>query len=816
MLRHYRIESVIGQGGFGITYGAYDTELHRKVAIKECYPKDFVSRDGTTVVPTSTKEEIDFNWALGKFVDEATTLALFKNTGIVQVLQILKEENNTAYMVLEFVEGQSLHTWLKGLESKPTEEQLKKVIVPLIDALQVVHENGIAHRDIAPDNIYIRNSGDAVLLDFGAARQTISQQSRTMNLVVKDGYSAPEQYYTEGKQGAWTDIYAFAATVYRAIAGKRPIDAMARLDAFNNGDADPLKSLHEIAGESYSDTFLAAVMKGMAPQTKKRPQDLTEWRSLLMDEDDEVKTVAISALASAPASIGIDTDKKKNSFVQISAIALLIASAVLGGGYWYNEQQTLKAEAQAQSELKAQNEAEARAQQEEFARQEKVASAQRDVEEIARREAEEKTAREAEIKAKQKADARAYAEAEIKAWKLANAVDNRYGYTNYLSEYAVSQNAQSAKAALAALSAPWTHLLDDNGAAQRGRAIAANDDFIAVVGEATHKDNAGAQAVVYKFSWSGKLLWKQEFGDAGDEILEDVIILDDGSIIVVGHLSKPSSGLKEAIIRSYNIDGNLNWQKVISTDQSKQFNAVAQLPDGDLVVVGKTRDILNDASDGWLVKFNKFGDFLLEKTLGEGGRNSFADVRPFSNGSLAVIGSTQVEDTEKSKFWLLKLDSKFNVIMNHSPSFGEMSSLEIAGDGQYFAVGNIKLSETSLMSMASRVTRDDKVQPIISTNKMNVVSSSIALTSSNEMFIAGQTSPKGSGQVDGLITKYSADFREVLWERVLGGSGRDTIADVEVLSDGTAVVVGSSEIKKNSGSDFWIMRLGPGGQYKLN
>ena len=130
-LRQYRIDSILGQGGFGITYLAEDEDLQRKVAIKECYPGMFVSRQGTTVVPTTSEGEADYNWALKKFRDEATTLAKFKHPGIVQVLQIIKDENNTAYMVLEFVEGQSFESWLKGLDQLPNEKQLRALTEPL-------------------------------------------------------------------------------------------------------------------------------------------------------------------------------------------------------------------------------------------------------------------------------------------------------------------------------------------------------------------------------------------------------------------------------------------------------------------------------------------------------------------------------------------------------------------------------------------------------------------------------------------------------------------------------------------------------------
>lgn len=821
MLRHYRIDSVIGQGGFGITYAAYDTELHRKVAVKECYPKDFVSRDGTTVVPTSSTEEVDFNWALGKFVDEATTLALFKNNGIVQVLQILKNENNTAYMVLEFIDGKPLNTWLKELPGKPSEQQLKKVITPLIDALEVVHENRIAHRDIAPDNIFVRGEGDAVLLDFGAARQTVTQQSRTMNLIVKDGYSAPEQYYAEGKQGPWTDIYAFAATLYRAISGRKPIDAMARLDAFNNGDEDPLEPLQKYAGDLYSKAFLSAVMKGMTPQTKLRPQNLSEWRLLLMSDEiaDDDKTILFSPGSYQPDN-GNEHTRSKKPYAKIAIVCAILVTAIIGGGYWYNEQQILKAEATAQqernAELAALAEAKAEAKRQEQLRREAAAAAQKEAEERqARIKAEQVAAIEAE-KRRQEQESIQLAKMAQQAWQTVSELDTRQGYEGYLASYSVSASAANAQDALLALSAPWTHLVDENGAAERGRAVAANEDFIAVAVEAHHQNNNGIQGIIYKYSWSGKLFWKQEFGDENDEVLEDLTILDDGSIVVVGHSSKGVSSLKKAIIRSYNSDGNLNWEIVFSRNVSVAFNAITKLPNGSLAIAGSKTDPQNDAEFGWLVKLNEFGDFLLEKTFGDGGKNQFSDIRSFENGNLAVIGNAQGANESKSKFWLLKLDSTFNVIMNHTPSYGEMSSLEVSNDGTYFAVGNIKLSETAQLSTASQVTRDNKIQPIISTNKLDTKSSAIALSQTNEVFITGQTLQKNSSQNDGLITKYSADFKEVLWERVLGGTGQDVITDVTVLSDGTAVVVGSSEVKKHSGSDFWIMRLGPSGQYKLN
>ncbi|MDJ0930647.1 serine/threonine-protein kinase [Breoghania sp.] len=233
-------------------------------------------------VPTGSDTKVDYDWAVDKFIAEATTLAKFRHLGIVQVLQILKGENNSAYMVLEYVDGQSLDQWLKSLPTVPSQVQLETAIAPMLDALAAVHKADFTHRDIAPDNIFIRKNGEAVLLDFGAAKLTAAQHSKTMHQIVKNGYSAPEQYYEEGRQGPWTDIYAFSTTLYQCLFGKKPIDAMARLDALHNEEPDPLPPLEALGLEGYDPAFLAAISRGLSPQAKNHPQDVETWRAELL------------------------------------------------------------------------------------------------------------------------------------------------------------------------------------------------------------------------------------------------------------------------------------------------------------------------------------------------------------------------------------------------------------------------------------------------------------------------------------------------------------------------------------------------------
>ena len=215
----YRIERVLGAGGFGITYLAKELALARDVTIKEYFPGDFAARNGShEAVPRSQESAGDYQWGLERFIAEAQTLAKFDHRNIVRVYRYFRA-NNTGYMVLQFEEGQSLKTWLQSLGRAPRQFELDRLVAPLLDALALIHSENYLHRDIAPDNIIIRRDGSPVLIDFGSARGDIARQSRTVSALVKPGYSPYEQYAETGsQQGPWTDIYALGATLYHAIA----------------------------------------------------------------------------------------------------------------------------------------------------------------------------------------------------------------------------------------------------------------------------------------------------------------------------------------------------------------------------------------------------------------------------------------------------------------------------------------------------------------------------------------------------------------------------------------------------------------------
>jgi len=274
---NYRLLRVTGSGAFGITYVAEDMTLATLVAIKEYYPSDFADRDATmSVRPRSERHKKTFEWGRASFLNEARTLARFRHPSIVRVTRIF-EANSTAYMVMEFEQGQDFGAWLKGLGRPPTQEELDRIAASILDALGVMHAADFLHRDIAPDNIIIRSDGTPVLLDFGAARRAVAEVSRSITGIVKAGYSPPEQYSSDNRlQGPWSDIYALGATMYLAVTGRPPIESTLRVDK------DTMAPAAKAAG-TFRPGFLAAIDACLKIRRSERPQSVAQLRQLLLE-----------------------------------------------------------------------------------------------------------------------------------------------------------------------------------------------------------------------------------------------------------------------------------------------------------------------------------------------------------------------------------------------------------------------------------------------------------------------------------------------------------------------------------------------------
>jgi len=276
-LLEYQIESVLGKpGGFGITYLATDTHLRQSVAIKEYLPSDFAVREGrNTVYVRSASYEESFQWGLKCFIDEARVLAKFKHPGIVRVLRFF-EANGTAYMVMEYQKGCSLTDYLKQRRIL-TEEELLAIVLPLLDGLQELHLAGFLHRDIKPNNIYIRSDETPILLDFGSARFAVGQKSRSVTSIVTPGYAPLEQYDNEIKdQGPWTDIYALGAVMYCTINGEAPPAATRRVMK------DPMIPAVKIGKGKYRKSLLQAIDWALQLSEEDRPQTVEQWHSKML------------------------------------------------------------------------------------------------------------------------------------------------------------------------------------------------------------------------------------------------------------------------------------------------------------------------------------------------------------------------------------------------------------------------------------------------------------------------------------------------------------------------------------------------------
>lgn len=225
----YTIGVVLGSGGFGVTYKAWDSVLGIVVAIKEYYPATFVQRvPGTKdVIVYDGSKRKEFQDSLERFMEEAQNTAKFDNPNIVHVDNYF-EENNTAYIVMEFLEGISLKDYLKMNGDRIDIKDIDYIFLPIMDALKSIHEQGIIHRDVSPDNIFLCDQGEVKLIDFGAARFSDSEKEKTRSIILKPGYAPPEQYQSKSVQGPWTDLYALSATLYRVITGKDPVESVNR------------------------------------------------------------------------------------------------------------------------------------------------------------------------------------------------------------------------------------------------------------------------------------------------------------------------------------------------------------------------------------------------------------------------------------------------------------------------------------------------------------------------------------------------------------------------------------------------------------
>ena len=276
----YRLEGlefagVIGQGGFGITYSAVEISVGRRVAVKELLPESIATRlGGSTVQPLGSGRKDDWEWARQRFLEEASILARFTHPAIVGVQRLI-EANGTVYVVMDFIEGESLGQRWNRIGCEQSEKDLMELMGPLLDGIEEIHAQGLLHRDIKPYNVLVNHRGQSVLIDFGSAREAVGHRTVSMTSIVSHGYSPIEQYQTRGRMGPWTDIYALGAVMYRGITGEKPPMAADRiLD-------DDYQSLITRGFEKFGVSVLGGIDWALRTRPEERPRTVKQWREVL-------------------------------------------------------------------------------------------------------------------------------------------------------------------------------------------------------------------------------------------------------------------------------------------------------------------------------------------------------------------------------------------------------------------------------------------------------------------------------------------------------------------------------------------------------
>ncbi len=290
MLDEYRIDAILGAGGFGVTYKALDTHLQNWTAIKEYFPVEWSFRDsnGVTVHPNTQGQASnnegqpsDYVWGLERFLDEARVLARVQHPFVVRIKRYFRA-HGTAYIVMDYEEGEPLSAILQDGETLG-EDEVRGLLEDVLPALQAVHDQGFLHRDIKPSNLYVRSSDHRVILiDFGAAREAIGRHSKSVTSLVTPGYSPPEQYTTRNdRYGTWTDIYALGAVLYRCIAGHTPAEAAERLLD------DTLEPAARVGAGRYSTNLLHSIDRALAVRPEHRFRTVAEMQAALVSSPDE-------------------------------------------------------------------------------------------------------------------------------------------------------------------------------------------------------------------------------------------------------------------------------------------------------------------------------------------------------------------------------------------------------------------------------------------------------------------------------------------------------------------------------------------------
>ncbi len=323
----YLVGAVLGHGGFGITYVAYDLKMNQRVAIKEYMPDGLSTRiPGTTEMTVHTNKE-DYNYGLNKFLEEARIIYKYNEDSNIISVSALFEENRTAYYIMEYLDGSDLKKHIASRGGKLGWTEASNLLFPVFDALDKIHSQSIIHRDISPDNIYVCKNGKVKLLDFGAARVALKGKSQSLSIILKRGFAPEEQYRSHGEQGPYTDVYALAGTLYYCLTGKIPPEATQRMYQ------DELIPPSELC-QGLPPYVNMAIVKALSVKAENRYQAMSEFRAALKGGAHVAKQESITG--SEPIAV----QKANSSYSYIKAnlgkrLGALILDGLLLGLVFY-------------------------------------------------------------------------------------------------------------------------------------------------------------------------------------------------------------------------------------------------------------------------------------------------------------------------------------------------------------------------------------------------------------------------------------------------------------------------------------------------
>ncbi len=330
----YLLGKVVGIGGFGITYLAWDANLKLKLAVKEYLPTELATRTpgSSQVMPFTGDAREFYEYGLSKFIEEARSLAQFQEHPNIVSVHNFFYANNTGYLVMNYVDGITFKKYLEKEGGRIAFDAAVKIMIPVMDALREVHRAGMLHRDISPDNIYLTYTNQVKLLDFGAARYAIGEQSKSLSVILKQGYAPVEQYISNGNQGAWTDVYALAATIYRAITGQVPQESIARLQRDDLAPPSQLGIIIPAPAE-------AALMKALALKPADRFQSISEFQAAIAPPANQQNLI----VAAPPKSPALWKVIALLVAIVMGLIILILAANLTSAASRYDrEQKTLK------------------------------------------------------------------------------------------------------------------------------------------------------------------------------------------------------------------------------------------------------------------------------------------------------------------------------------------------------------------------------------------------------------------------------------------------------------------------------------------